>query len=681
MRQGFSATRVGSRFVFLSAVLAAFPGLAFAGTTSSLTPTPEAGPAVAHMAPDEITLGNDQLELAWSLADGHLRPRKLTAYGKTQDLPGECFQVAFGDGRVLPASAMAIVRPPTIEKMSVDTSAVRTSDRSPGKSIAMRLRDEASGLEIEWRAILRDRSSYIRWEVELLATKDELALRKITLVDVTLPGARVAGEVQGSPIVLKNLFFGFEHPTSRSYAGTDGLRALIERVVPLRVGHPVRYSAVVGVSPAGQMRRAFLRYIEGERSRPYSQFLHYNSWYDIGYFTPYSEKDCLDVIAAYRKELVEQRGVKMSSFLFDDGWDNTATVWEFHDGFPRGFLPLKDATGAFGAGVGMWLSPWGGYGKPREQRLETGKRLGYEIDGDGYVLSGPKYFARFRDVTLDLVRRYGINQFKLDGVGSPDKTFKGSDFDSDFEAAISLIEELRQIKPDLYINLTTGTWPSPFWLRHVESIWRGGWDHEFAGVGTDRQRWITYRDADTYAGVVRQAPYYPLNSLMLHGLIYARHARNLATDPGNDFRSEIRSYFGTGTQLQEMYVSPGLLTAENWDDIAETAHWAQDNADVLIDTHWIGGDPGKLEVYGWASWAPRKGIIVLRNPSDRAQSFNADVGALFELPDGAPVKYKAKSPYRSDSSRSAILLEAGRQTRLDLVPFEVMVLEATPTGN
>ena len=100
-----------------------------------------------------------------------------------------------------------------------------------------------------------------------------------------------------------------------------------------------------------------------------------------------------------------------------------------------------------------------------------------------------------------------------------------------------------------------------------------------------------------------------------------RAPKQLDQDPGNDFRNEIRSYFGTGTQLQEMYITPSLLTDANWDDLAEAAKWSRANADVLKDTHWIGGDPAWLEVYGWASWTPSKGVLVLRNPSDRERRF------------------------------------------------------------
>jgi len=65
-----------------------------------------------------------------------------------------------------------------------------------------------------------------------------------------------------------------------------------------------------------------------------------------------------------------------------------------------------------------------------------------------------------------------------------------------------------------------------------------------------------------------RGPLYPLNALMLHGLIYAQHAKNLSTDPANDFADEVRDYFGTGTQLQEMYITPSLLSKENWDVLA-----------------------------------------------------------------------------------------------------------------
>ena len=70
-------------------------------------------------------------------------------------------------------------------------------------------------------------------------------------------------------------------------------------------------------------------------------------------------------------------------------------------------------------------------------------------------------------------------------------------------------------------------------------------------------------------------------------------------------------FFADGTQLQELYITPAMLTPKMWDALAEAANWSRANADVLVDTHWIGGDPNRGEVYGYASWSPRKGIVAL----------------------------------------------------------------------
>jgi hypothetical protein len=108
---------------------------------------------------------------------------------------------------------------------------------------------------------------------------------------------------------------------------------------------------------------------------------------------------------------------------------------------------------------------------------------------------------------------------------------------------------------------------------------------------------MTYRDEQTYDNIVQCAPLYPLSSLMLHGIIYATNAIHLNTMSDTDFADQVREFFGNGTQLQELYITPRLLNSQNWDDLAESAKWSRANADVLSDTHWVGGDPGKGEIY------------------------------------------------------------------------------------
>lgn len=595
----------------------------------------------------------------------------------------EPIRLLFDDGSIVNASGMHVVERPVAEDLEPEPAASREAEHFAGKEIRALLEDERSGLRVRWALELRDGSNYIRQVFTLEAPKQNLAIRRVRLIDVRpskteLSSLRVVGTVNGSPITVENFFLGFEHPLSQSQVVRSEGIAELERTLPLLKGQSISYSSVVGVAEPTQLRRDFLAYIERERAHPYRTFLHYNSWYDMGFFTPYDQALALDRVRTFGEELHEKRGVVMDSFLFDDGWDDHASLWSFNKGFPNGFVPIREAAAKYGFAPGVWMSPWGGYSKPKQERVKYGEAQGFEIVSGGFALSGPKYYERFRDTCLKMIREEGVNQFKFDGTGNVNHVVPGSRFDSDFDAMIHLIGELRAAKPDIYINLTTGTTASPFWLRYADSIWRGGEDDSLAGVGTKRERWITYRDAQTYERVVARGPLFPLNSLMLHGIIYARFDPRLKDDPGDDFANEVRSYFGTGTQLQEMYLMPELLSKKNWDVLAEAARWSRKNADVLKDTHWVGGDPDWLQVYGWASWSKEKSILVLRNPSDKPQAIELDMAAVLELPAGAARRFRAHSPWTEDASTPDVALVGGTRHRFELKPFQVLTLDLQP---
>ncbi len=627
----------------------------------------------------------------WSIRGGSLRWYGLTNHftGETLALDSSVFELVPKEGRVLRSSDFKLVAAPILREISAspDSSHSGSSQavgRLSGHEWRAELQDASGNIQIVWKAILRDGANYVRQEVTIRSPHQVLALTQIGLIDAAVPGATVSGHVKGSPVTAGTLsaptwFLGFEQPLSECRVRAGRASCWLDRELPLQAGQSVTYSSVIGVTHAGQLRRDFLHYIELERAHPYRTFLHYNSWYDLGYFDRYDEQSALDVVRSFGEELTRKRGVKLDSFLFDDGWDDPTTLWKFNPGFPDGMTKVAQTAANYGAAPGIWLSPWGGYDKPKEQRMASAHALGYETNEGGLALSGPKYFRYFRDTCLDLIAKYGVNQFKFDGTGNANEVIKGSEFDSDFDAAIHLIGDLRAKEPDLYVNLTTGTYPSPFWLLYADSIWRGGDDHSFAGVGTSRQRWITFRDSQTYRWVVEDGPLFPLNSLMLHGLIFARYAERLGSDPGHDFKDEVHSYFGTGTQLQEMYITPALLSSDDWDVLAEAAKWSRDNAQTLKDSHWIGGDPARLEVYGWAAWSPAKAILTLRNPSDQPQDFSATLSTLLELSAGSAQTYTARSPWKNDSTRPAVSITAQKEHSFHLQPFQVLTLELVPS--
>lgn len=521
-----------------------------------------------------------------------------------------------------------------------------------------------TGLQARWTAELRNDSNYIRQELTLAGQKPQV-IHGLQLLEFKAVRARPHGKVPGSPVITDSFFTGIEIPVTVNYLSHDGFRSGFACDLPVGAGAKYRFGSVVGVYPEGQARRAFNYYLERERALPSAPFLHYNCWYD---FFPPEEGKFLDVIRAYHRELIQKRGVALDSFVMDDGWDNfNEGLWTFHrQRFPDGFAHVAREAQNVGSNLGVWISPLGGYGGANE-RTQHARDLGL-IQGP-LDLSQPGYYRWYRDKCLGMMRDYRVNYFKWDKAGSG--------VDPHFMALLRIAEELKTINPKLYINVTVGTWPSPFWLNHIDCTWRdGSADVAWYGKGDKREQWLTYRDLYAYRLVVQRAPLYPLNSLMHHGLVLGHEYQGkTVAQAGANLKNEARSYFGSGPNLQELYLSPDLMTPDAWDQVAEAIRWNQRNRDVLVDTHWIGGDPGNLEVYGWAAWRGDRATLTLRNPNDTEQTLKIDVAEAFELPPGAPQSWQLKNAY-ADQNYQAPTLRAGQPHTFTLQPFEVLVFDA-----
>ena len=559
----------------------------------------------------------------------------------------------------------------------------------PVKSLALRLdehsidaefEDKESGLTMRWSAMLNDGDNAIIQSLRLTASRDT-KIKELVFVDASLKDAKQIGQVDGSVVICGNIFMAVEHPLAKNTADhTSHVCCALPRRNVLKAGQSWTHTSAIGVVPTGQLRRGFLYYLERRRAHPYRQFLHYNNWYDVILVRSVErirESECLDAIELYGRQLVSKRGVKMDAFVWDDGWDDFNSLWRFHKGFPDGFKKLKATGEKYGAGQGVWMSPWGGYGPAKQKRIAFGKSQGYETNASGFSMAGVKYAKAFGDVCLNMMRAHGVIFFKFDGMGGGGGEVNGAaGMEDDIDAVLELTRALRREKPDVFISATVGTWASPFWTFYADSIWRQGGDTGFYGKGDTRQQWITYRDKFCYERIVQLGPLYPLNSLMLHGpCIGDRRSPGRMVRNEKSIADEIWTFFGSGTCLQELYVNPRLLTERMWDELAAAAKWSRANSDVLVDTHWIGGNPAKAEVYGWASWRSGKGIMVLRNPSDKPQKFSITPKAALELPKGVKDKMALNAIYPRGRKLTAGAWGIRQPVKLTLQPFEVVVME------
>jgi hypothetical protein len=353
--------------------LAMLPGSVIASSTQLGL---EADLVVATQAGDNFYLKNHAIGAKWSVTAGKVNSLVVTdrLHG-TELRVAVPFAILLKDGSIYNPSILKLSGQPAKHELNPRPDASRLAERLHGEEFDFPLESSDQTLRVVWSLILLDGCSYLRQLFTITALGQDLPIDRVELIDLPLPGAHVSGSVAGSPTVAGNLFVGFEHPLSKSKVTGDRATAWMDRDLPLRAGQSITYSSVIGVSRAGQMRRDFLAYVERERAHPYRTFLHYNSWYDLGYFTPYDQTGALDRVNLFGHELTQRRGVKLDSFLFDDGWDNHKSLWKFNDGFPNGFASVKEAAEKYSADPGVWMSPWGGYSKRRKSGLSSEKLL------------------------------------------------------------------------------------------------------------------------------------------------------------------------------------------------------------------------------------------------------------------------------------------------------------------
>eukprot|EP00927_Polykrikos_kofoidii_P026561 TRINITY_DN23625_c0_g1_i1.p1 TRINITY_DN23625_c0_g1~~TRINITY_DN23625_c0_g1_i1.p1 ORF type:complete len:870 (-),score=114.77 TRINITY_DN23625_c0_g1_i1:65-2674(-) len=631
-----------------------------------------------------------------------------------------------------------------------------------------------SGITAEFSAELTtDSAHYLRFRVRIWTTGDgagwpETGFKVLRLVNlnrkVHVEETRTSQQrpIDGLPVVVSSRFFvGVEHPMSEmvaaqgtpnpeAWSGLVGQLSHLGNLPRPTKDQPWEFGAVFGAfAEVSQARRSFVTYLHAERPGRRTPMVHYNSWYDFysyqdegfnGGFNDVekndelinslrpdvlSEENCSARVEAFGRELVVKRNATIDSFLWDDGWDNPKTLWEFDtERFPRRFDVVATKALQYGAGTGVWLSPWGGYGFPQENRIEYGRKYGFETninkftESEGFSLAGKIYRSEFFKVALKFRREQGVNMFKFDGVaGDP------VELAAEMEAMLSLISDLREPvtaragerrgllteetaaapvegiegdvgagaveasaaavdsvasssiararakakqkkkkdKDAVWINLTTGTWASPFFLFWADTIWRGGPDiasrrrdwlpdpvpdpahgHKYVirpdGL-SKRQRWIRWRNLILYMLVVERSTFFPLSQMMIHGVVLASHGDALHWGLNEfdaiDFAQEVWSFVALGLQLQELYIAPRYMTSYAWDILAEGLQWARREADILRDSHWAFGDPSERQVYAVASWdvAMARGFIFLHNPTGVGQvseEFSAEL--TLELP-------------------------------------------------
>lgn len=600
-------------------------------------------------------LANKVLKASFINTGGKLYFNGCSELGLQPDT--ELFKVLLGDGSTVAASGMKL-EDVKIVTLGEDPSAATASLRYAGKALEARF--TYGDLSITWRAVLRDGSHYLRTEMDIKAARDLsmkgiVAMNYLVAKNSAYTAPEVVGNTRGAILASNHIFAGLETPMGLNSSKDEGnathIEGLWRRNTTLKAGKTWNISSVVGLVAPNQLRRSFLAYSERERAVAWRPYPVYISWYELNidrnnapapsYKGNMTVEQCADVVSHWKTHFYDKYQMAPKAFVWDDGWDQYGT-WTFNPNFPNGFDEPANEAKKMGTGIGAWLGPVGGYGQSGEYRRAYWRSKG------GMQLSNEDYYNFFIRCCTNMIDRYDFRFFKFDGISAqasaigPDEGTRGEE---NAEAIISIERAVRQKRPDIFLNTTVGTWASPFWFHFTDAVWRQEGDYGEAGdQGTDRERWITYRDRLVYQNFIQRSPVCPINTLMTHGFILSRWGAVSKNMDYDGIVREMRCAFACGSGMVELYNDYKLMdeikdnqgnAGALWKDLAECIKWQQEQADVLPDAHWVGGNPWdgkKANVYGWAAWNGKKSVLTLRNPSTSAQSFTTTLREALEIP-------------------------------------------------
>jgi hypothetical protein len=582
-----------------------------------------------------LRLGNDYLERVITVSDGTIATarfqNKLT--GRTYTLRGGEFELRLIYERVGYSFGSENPELLTSHDFRVKDHAVQEVEGG-GKRVVYKLellpqREDRPGLEVALVYEIKPGDFFTRQWLNLRTTTagtyfiDSIAVAK----NDWETGGFVLGGF-GQPLFGADIFLGLEYPSSINTA--EGSEVSLRSYVGEEITQEVFASqtAVIGVASEhrGAVHKAFQDYVKSIRAAQVRPRIVYNSWYDLQRLSM-NRDNTLDRVKQLDQRLVKKYGVTLDSFILDDGWDDMHDLWAIdRSRFPNGFHDLADALKGINSHLGLWFGPIGGYDQ-RSVRIAAARRKGMEITSNGeyLCLAGRRYSRFFRDRLLGLMREYGVNHFKLDGVpfgcnepghGHPLGIYSR---EADLRAFIDILTALRRQNPNVFLNITTSIWLSPWWLRYADTVWMGGedWGHLVTVPAlTTRQSSMNYRDVVLYNDYKRHQVQFPMSSLMTQSVIKGKFLQLGGEHESlDDWNDHLVNFFGVGSQLSELYITPDLLTSQEWDSLGHTIEWAQKNAHPLLDNStFILGDPEKRQPYGYVHDSPEKTIILIRNP-------------------------------------------------------------------
>ncbi len=641
--------------------------------------------AYVHIRPGRIEMGNTALERSFSLAGGTARTTAIRNKLAKKEFPVESaeFKLRINETELLDAG-----------DFTLQGSQVQNLDGG-AKRLVLTLACQRLGLEVQLRHEVAPGTPWMRKTVAVRAVgPSKTLLNRIEVEQFSTDAACKLGGLGQPVFIADSVFTGLEYPAAHNQATKTGPAKAPASRFSVALGHlPGRVltpafleskSAVLGVAREGAIERGFADYLAKIRIPPRTH-VHYNSWYDIRQ-DKMSTEVFLETFAGFKKNLCDPYGVRMDSFVPDDGWQDRSSIWEVNKKlFPQGLGELAAGLEAGGSSLGLWHPLTAVKGN---LVIEWCREHGYETNraGSHLCLSAPKHNAQLREVMTRHVKQYGLsylkhdfNSFSCDGEGHGHLPRSEYGFEANVDAYIEMLKLLKQLNPRIFLNCTGGMWLSPWWLMYCDTVWRGASDtgyersHPFVD---QRVQAISYVDGVLYDNFVKNRYQFPISALMVHGIVYGQlHMLGGRHEPLESWTDNAVWSMCLGLMMKELYITPSLLTKSHWDVLGKSLRWAEANRDVLVQTQMILGNPHLGEAVGYKHAVKDRSIVFLRNPSLRPQKAAID----FAPPEGDATRRLVEIvyPYHKLLARDA---DPSRAIEIALAPNEMLAVEAIPAS-
>lgn len=498
----------------------------------------------------------------------------------------------------------------------------------------------------------------------------------------------------GQPIYVDSLFFGFEFPVclTKIEKNTTSIRYFNGKSLWKLVGSD-KYTTESFVVGAGdgelfeQVQKAFFKYIKTV-SKPIKLRRQYNSWYD--HMLNITKENITESFLEIEKGMTKAGEPALDSYVADDGWnDYSKGFWTFNEKFPDELYPFSALSESLGSNFGLWLGPRGGY---TTDTIKFAKKI--EACQNGYVnrssndicVASEKYVKKTSDMMLDFQNRFSLSYWKLDGFAQKPCKNKHHDhmvggcknmyfYNDIWEKWIGVFEKLQKNGGENYwINLTCYAWPSPWFLRYVNSLWMQiSDDVNFIGKKgevSDKDRMLSYRDERYYDFYNVRQFQFPQMGLYNHDPIYGNDAKVSMTD--DDFRSYLFTMATRGNSFWELYYSYNMMNENKWRINYAAMRFIEDNLSILSNSVVFGSRPSLSQVYGYSCFGDYEGIVSLRNSSDRQTDYtltlDESIGVSKSL---VPVGMYIILPYTPEGGDAAY--GYGDKIKVTLMPYETKI--------